>query len=54
MLLGGPGGMLLPGMQAGALGCFGTAVQEHEFSRADVQQVCDQACEPNRTSPIDQ
>lgn len=39
MLLGGPGGALLPGVQAGALGCFGTAVQEHEFTRADIQQV---------------
>lgn len=39
MLLGGPGGALLPGVQAGALGCFGTAVQEHEFSRTDIQQV---------------
>ena len=44
MLLGGPGGALLPGVQTGALGCFGTAVQEREFSRADVQQVRGQAC----------
>ena len=44
MLLGGPGGKLLPGVQTGALGCFGTAVQEPEFSRADVQQVSRQAC----------
>jgi hypothetical protein len=43
MLLGGPGGALLPGLEAGALGCFGTAVQEQEFSRADVQQVSGEA-----------
>lgn len=39
MLLGGPGGSLLQGVQVGALGCFGTAVQEHEFSRTDILQV---------------
>jgi hypothetical protein len=44
MLLGGPGAALLHGLLAGALGCFGTAVQEHEFSRANARQVRGQAC----------